>query len=411
MADEWRQVRLRDISKLITKGTTPTTLGMSFSGSGINFIKSESLTADGRIDSSSFAFIDRTTHDALRRSQISPNDLLMSMAGVYLGKIVVVPPDLVPANANQAVAIIRLDESVADPKFVAYCLRNPSYTRYINALVAQSAQPNVNLSEIGNLVLRLPDLREQRAISSILSTLDDKIELNQQLNGTIMSFARELFKFRFADSPEQANWRPMKLAQVCESIFSGGTPSTKNPEYWDGEVPWLSSGETRNSFIVCTEKTITKVGVENSSTRFARSGCTVIASAGQGHTRGQTSYLMIDSYINQSVIALSANKQYISDSYLFFDLEKRYEQFRQMSDSQSSRGSLTTKLLADMAVVVPPRDLVERFNQYINPVVERARVALEENVVLEALRDTLLPKLISGEIRIKQAEKLIEAHA
>jgi type I restriction enzyme, S subunit len=317
----------------------------------------------------------------------------------------------VPANANQAVAIIRLDESVADPKFVAYCLRNPSYTRYINALVAQSAQPNVNLSEIGNLVLRLPDLREQRAISSILSTLDDKIELNQQLNGTIMSFARELFKFRFADSPEQANWRPMKLAQVCESIFSGGTPSTKNPEYWDGEVPWLSSGETRNSFIVCTEKTITKVGVENSSTRFARSGCTVIASAGQGHTRGQTSYLMIDSYINQSVIALSANKQYISDSYLFFDLEKRYEQFRQMSDSQSSRGSLTTKLLADMAVVVPPRDLVERFNQYINPVVERARVALEENVVLEALRDTLLPKLISGEIRIKQAEKLIEAHA
>jgi type I restriction enzyme, S subunit len=120
---------------------------------------------------------------------------------------------------------------------------------------------------------------------------------------------------------------------------------------------------------------------------------------------------MIDSYINQSVIALSANKQYISDSYLFFDLEKRYEQFRQMSDSQSSRGSLTTKLLADMAVVVPPRDLVERFNQYINPVVERARVALEENVVLEALRDTLLPKLISGEIRIKQAEKLIEAHA
>src|SRR5205823_4429417 len=111
--------------------------------------------------------------------------------------------------------------------------------------------------------------------------------------------------------------------------------------------------ETRNSFIVSTEKSITLGGVENSSTRFARAGATVIASAGQGLTRGQTSLLAIDSYINQSVIALEAKNEISSDLFLFFDLDRRYEEFRQISDSHSSRGSLTTKLLGALRVLLP----------------------------------------------------------
>src|SRR5687767_4557206 len=112
MAGEWREVRLREVATLITKGTTPTTMGMPFVPAGVNYIKAESVTDDGAIDRSKFAFIDLTTHAALRRSQIEAGDLLMSIAGVYLGKVAVVPPDVVPANTNQAVAIIRLRSGV-----------------------------------------------------------------------------------------------------------------------------------------------------------------------------------------------------------------------------------------------------------------------------------------------------------
>ena len=136
-----------------------------------------------------------------------------------------------------------------------------------------------------------------------------------------------LFPDQFQDSeigPIPQGWRTVSVRETCSGIFSGGTPSTKIAQYWNGDIPWLSSGETRSRFIIQTEKTISFVGVENSSARIARAGCSVVASAGQGHTRGQTSLLMVESYINQSVVALCADVRVSSDLFLFFGLERRY---------------------------------------------------------------------------------------
>ncbi len=144
-----------------------------------------------------------------------------------------------------------------------------------------------------------------------------------------------------------------KLGNVCETIFSGGTPNTQKSEYWGGDYCWLSSGETRNSFVRITEKTITRLGVDNSSTRLALKDDIVIASAGQGHTRGQTSFLLIDCYINQSVISLRADKKKVHPLWLFYNLSNRYDEMRQISDSHSSRGSLTTALLKSMDIAYP----------------------------------------------------------
>ena len=93
---------------------------------------------------------------------------------------------------------------------------------------------------------------------------------------------------------------------------------TRKKEYWDGNIPWLSSGETGNRFIYKTEKTITDEGVNNSSTRLARKGDVVIASAGQGYTRGQTAYCQIDTYINQSIVVLRTNEQRLDSQFLFY---------------------------------------------------------------------------------------------
>ncbi len=196
-------------------------------------------------------------------------------------------------------------------------------------------------------------------------------------------------------------WKAGKVSDLCDAIYSGGTPSTQNPEYWDGDIPWLSSGETRERFIIDTEKLITAAGVSNSSTRLAPAMSTVIASAGQGNTRGQTSLLTINSYVNQSVVVLTAKPQTSSPYHQFFDLERRYEEFRRVSDAHSSRGSLTTKLLAGLDAVLPPHQVNRAFDAAVADAVKRIVRNLHESRTLAALRDTLLPKLLSGELRLK----------
>ena len=149
------------------------------------------------------------------------------------------------------------------------------------------------------------------------------------------------------------NWKNEKILNICD-IFSGGTPSTKISEYWNGNTPWLSSGETRNNFILETEKKITQLGVKNSSTRLAKKQDIVIASAGQGNTRGQVSLCLIDTYVNQSVLVLRANKEKIIPEFLFYNLKSRYDELRRISDSYSSRGSLPKSLLVILEIPLPP---------------------------------------------------------
>ncbi|ARQ07757.1 Type I restriction modification DNA specificity domain protein [Macrococcoides canis] len=148
-------------------------------------------------------------------------------------------------------------------------------------------------------------------------------------------------------------FKEYRLQEILFNIYSGGTPSTRINSFWDGDLRWLSSGETRERFISKTEKYITKEGVEKSSTKLAHKNSIVIASAGQGYTRGQTSYLLEDMYINQSIICLVPDLNIVDSKYLFYNLSTRYKELRHISDSSSSRGSLTTKVLKELKINLP----------------------------------------------------------
>lgn len=143
-----------------------------------------------------------------------------------------------------------------------------------------------------------------------------------------------------------------KLIDVLSDIHSGGTPSTEESSYWGGNIKWLSSGETSQRFISGTVDKITEEGVKNSSTKLAKKNNIVMACAGQGKTRGQTSYLLDDMYINQSVIALET-KTSVLPLYLFYDLSSRYEELRGGSDASSTRGSITTTALKNLPFKYP----------------------------------------------------------
>lgn len=144
-----------------------------------------------------------------------------------------------------------------------------------------------------------------------------------------------------------------KLNQLLLDMHSGGTPDTSEPEYWNGDYKWLSSGETRQRFIDNTESRITQLGIEKSSTKLAKKNDVVMACAGQGKTRGQVSFLLDDMYINQSVIAMTTDEKRLHPLYLFYNLSGRYNELRGSSDASSTRGSITIKSLKKLTILIP----------------------------------------------------------
>ena len=173
---------------------------------------------------------------------------------------------------------------------------------------------------------------------------------------------------------------PLKsISSISKRIFSGGTPSTNEDLFWGGSFAWLSSGETFNRFIYSTEKTITQDGIDNSSTKIAKSGTIVIASAGQGHTRGQTSMLKIDTYINQSIIAIEVDPSVVNPFYIFYNLSCRYDELRSISDGASSRGSLTTKLIGDLKLDLPDLNTQNKIACIINSIDEKVENGIRIN--------------------------------
>ncbi|HSY64917.1 MAG TPA: restriction endonuclease subunit S [Terriglobales bacterium] len=442
MASDWQRITVAEVaassrnalvggpfgSNLVSKDYVP---------SGIPVIRGQNMGS--RWVGGEFVFVTEAKAKSLEANLARPRDLVFTQRGT-LGQVAVVPSHPFEVYLiSQSQMKLTVDEKKAQPLFLYYVFTSQEQQEYIRQHSIQTGVPHTNLGILRETPIFVPPIEEQRAIALILGELDDKIELNRRLNDTLEDVARALFKSWFVafdpvrakaeardpglprriadlfpDSFEDSEsgeiprgWQTRLLGDVCERIFSGGTPSTTVTDYWGGELPWLSSGETRARFITSTEKFITEKAVENSSTRFARAGATVVASAGQGNTRGQTSMLMLNAYINQSVVALLADKAKTTDNYLYFDLESRYEEFRRVSDGHSSRGSLTTKLLAGLATVLPPRDVILAFDSAVDPIVQRIGASLRETDFLSGLRNTLLPKLISGELRIRDAERIV----
>ncbi len=182
---EWEVKRLGDVAELITKGTTPTSIGQKFTESGVNFLKAESISENGSIISEKTAYIDNATHALLRRSQLKDGDILISIAGV-LGRIGTVSSDVLPANTNQALAIVRLPKNSTESRhYIFYFLRSSLIHKQINDVNVQAAQSNISLQNVGDLQIHLPPPAEQTAIAAVLSDMDAEISaLEAQLDKT-----------------------------------------------------------------------------------------------------------------------------------------------------------------------------------------------------------------------------------
>lgn len=281
-----------------------------------------------------------------------------------------------------------------DTRFLCYLINSMDLSGYVTG----SAQPKLSQANLNAVTLSLPTLAEQKRIVEYLYMLDQKIDVNRQINDNLYEMVNAYYTSLFKD----VECEMTTIGNYAERIYSGGTPTTSNAAYWDGAFGWFSSGETRNRFVISTEKTITQAGIDNSSTKLAAKHDIVMASAGQGFTRGQTSMLLIDTYVNQSVIVIHAERNVLP--YLFWNLANRYEELRAISDSSSIRGSLTTKMIATFEIPLANEESLQAFADFSWSVIPQIENNLLENERLAALRDNLLPKLMSGEIDVSNIQ-------
>jgi len=406
MASEWGHTRIGQVAHRVTKGTTPTTIGGQFTERGIAFVKAESITDDGRIDQSKLAHIDDVTNELLSRSVLNEEDILFTIAGT-IGRVAMVPYAILPANTNQAVAIIRPNRSVIEPRYLYYALRDKQRVRRALTRVVQSVQANLSLTELSETQIPLPSIQEQRAIAHILGTLDDKIELNRRMNQTLEAMAQALFKSWFVDFEPfrdqgmqdsalgeiPAGWRTEQLDKVAD--FLNGLALQKYPPEGEDYLPVIKIAELRRGVNESSGRASPFISkeyiVEDGDILFSWSGSLEVCiwCGGKGA-------------LNQHLFKVT------STAYpkWFYYHWTRYHlpEFQAIAAGKATTmGHIQRYHLSSALVVIPPKNVLETMDKMISPLLDSVINNNLESRILAATRDTLLPKLLSGEIRVKDA--------
>ncbi|MEX5381156.1 restriction endonuclease subunit S [Acinetobacter towneri] len=214
---DWSAVSLLEISTLITKGTTP----KQFIEGNINFLKIEAINQNGFDLSKCQTISDEINNKELKRSILMEGDILFAIAGATIGKNAIVQKELLPANTNQALAIIRLKENYSKV-FISKVLNSPLMEKYIDINISTGAQPNLNLQQIGSFSFALPNLEEQTKIAFFLSTVDEKIRqlkqkhelLSQYKQGMMQKLFSQQIRFKADDGSEFEEWASEKISKV-----------------------------------------------------------------------------------------------------------------------------------------------------------------------------------------------------
>ncbi len=171
----WDFVRLKHLTKIISKGTTPSTIGKEILPNGnIRFLKAENIVNNSVCENPEF-FIDEATHAILKRSNLQENDLLFVIAGATIGKVAILPKELTPANTNQAISFIRLNNPEM-AKYIWYVLQSEITKKYIWLNAVQSAQPNISMEDLGNIQMPIPDVSIQKEIINSIEAKVSPIE-------------------------------------------------------------------------------------------------------------------------------------------------------------------------------------------------------------------------------------------
>lgn len=444
MAGEWPVMSIAECASAEPYSTQIGPFGNAlmadeYTKSGVPVLRGVNVNR-GRFHDDDFVFIDDEAADRLDKFESYPGDVLLVHKGT-LGQIGLMPirrryQRYIMGNSMMRV---RCDPAKLLPEYLYYWLSSAAGRHYLFSRISQVGVPQIQtpLTTLRQATLPVPPVDEQHGITHILSTLDQKIELNGRMNETLEAMARALFTSWFVDfDPVRAmaggsdaglpepiaelfpdRFESSELGQIPErwsaqpfsdtvEIFGGGTPKTSVAAYWNGAIPWFSVVDAPTGsdvWVVDTRKKVTRQGVENSSARILPVGTTVVSARG---TVGRIALVGVPMAMNQSCYGLRG-KSGTDGTFTYFATRQLVSILQQRAHG-SVFDTITRGTLAGIPVVAPPPQLVDAFERQAGPLLERVRANVLESRTLASLRETLVPKLLSGELRIAQGERALE---
>jgi len=295
-----------------------------------------------------------------------------------------------------------------DKDFLYYLVATEEFTNIANSGSSGTHMPRADWKQLEKSEWNIPDLPTQTQIAQILTSLDEKIELNLQMNQTLEAMAQAIFKEWFVDfkfpnydgvlvDSLPKGWRIGSVLEIA-TLLSGGTPKTDIEEYWNGTINWISAKDitsSNNQFIIETEKTITELGIKKSAAKLLPKFTTIISARG---TVGNYCILSKEMAISQSNYGLKSNSD--DDYFLFLMVENMILMMKAFSYG-TVFDTITTKTFQEMEVTIPNEIIIKKFEKLITPLYEKILTNQFQIQSLIQTRDTLLPKLMNGKIEIK----------
>jgi type I restriction enzyme S subunit len=402
MKKEWENKKLGEVCDVITKGTTPTTMNFTYVDEGINFFKIESIDINGNILPHKLAHVTTECHNVFKRSQLIENDILFSIAGA-LGRVSIVQKAFLPANTNQALAIIRLsDIKYTLPSYITYALRSQQVFSQIDKFKAGVAQLNLSLEQIKELQIPIPSIPEQQRIVAILNEAFNAIAMAKENAEKNLQNAREIFEsyLQSVFTNPNSGWEEKKIGDVSkinygytekasfEEIgpkFLRITDIQNNNVNWD-TVPFCKIGKNELSKYQLSEDDIV----------FARTGATT----GKSFLVKNPPLSVFASYLIR--LRVKELQKLSPDFLLLFFQTKTYWDNIKTGLSGSAQGGFNASKLAELLIPIPPFTEQQRIVANLDALSAETKkfeaIYNKKLANLEELKKSILQKAFSGEL-------------
>lgn len=321
-------------------------------------------------------------------------------------------------------ALITPDENLLLGSYLNIVLHSPYAQKYFEANASGSGQRYTLTNEIiEGFPVPLPDINTQEKLGTLCMEIDSKISNNNAICSELEEIAKLLYDYWFVqfDFPDEngkpykssggkmvwneelkreipEGWRLSKLGKECE-VLLGGTPDTTKQEYWDGDIPWLNSGEVASSPVLSAEKSITKIGMNSSATAFAKAGAVVMSI-----TRYiRPSILGIDACFNQSVVAVKPTER-LHTSYIYPLMKSNVRNYMALRTG-AQQPHINKEIVEDTVLICPTDDVLKKYYQQIEVIYAQLMNVSKESKLLISLRDFLLPMLMNGQVKVAKTAK------
>ncbi len=406
LPDSWSYKTLPELISYVVdnRGRTAPTAPSGIPLIATNCISNSSLYPEYK----NLRYVSQETYDTWFRGHPRPGDIIFVNKGTP--GLVCMVPDPVDFCFAQDMVALRPNIEVVDGKYLFAALRSQHFAEQVKAFSVGTTIPHLKKSDFPKLIIPIPSRKEQEFIGNIYYRISRKIEINRRINRTLEAMAQALFKHWFVDfGPFQdeefveselglipKGWMAKPLSSLIK-LLGGGTPTTKVGAYWDGDIDWVTAKDVAaaSPFIMFTEKRITSLGVQNSSTKILPKFTTIITARGTVGECGLLSGAMAMNQTNYGIHGAGSVGKFTTYLLVEYAVEKlKQHAYGTVFDT------ITSRTFDSIIVPAPPSEVWVAFEDTIRAWFEEMLVSQKETEALTATRDYLLPKLLSGEVGV-----------